>query len=114
MDGFRPGGNLAFDRLSDGSVVLARLEKTANKKERVRFSYIIAPDVWAELIAYVSKGGHPSSERLSSNTTPMQYAKYLIDQHQPVSPGAGIKLTAIHLAEAFHAGRVESWRPLPS
>ena len=46
---------MAFDRLSDGSVVIARLEKTLNgNKERVRFSHIIEPYVWAELVEFVS------------------------------------------------------------
>lgn len=68
MDGIRPGGNLVFDRLRDGSVVLARLQSGGRRvagdpnRDIVRFSYIMSPKDWAEVVAYVSVLG-PTKER---------------------------------------------------
>lgn len=94
MDGFRPGGSLAFDRMSDGSVVIARLQSggqrvaSAPQREIVRFSHIIDPDTWAELIAYVSKGRivNVLTEKIDSPT--------------------------VKMAQAFHTGRIRSYELL--
>ncbi len=57
MDGIRPGGSLAFDRLRDGSVVIARIQHSPNNKEIVRFTHVMDPVTWAEVVAYVSQQG---------------------------------------------------------
>lgn len=105
MDGFRPGGSLMFDRLPDGSVVIARLERTGNNKERVRFSHIITPDVWAELIAYVSTDGHPTNDQYFSVRN--------LDNPTGESPEGVIESKITYLAEAFHAGNIEQYKNKP-
>ncbi len=63
MKGIRPNSSLAFDRLPDGSVVIARVQLVGQgnaddpKKEIVRFSHVMDPDIWAKVVAYVSKEG---------------------------------------------------------
>jgi len=70
MQGIRPGGNLAFERLPDGSVVMIRYEKDKlhRGKIHVRFSHVFLPEVWTEVIAFVSNRANvdPVTEKVSS------------------------------------------------
>lgn len=54
MDGYHPGGSLVFDRLSDGSVLMAKVQRNSNNVENTRFSFVFSPDIWAGLVAYVA------------------------------------------------------------
>ncbi len=63
MNGYHPGGSLVFDRLSDGSVVMARVHRKLNGVEETRFSFVFGPDVWAGLIAYVADTVPPIGEK---------------------------------------------------
>ena len=54
MDGYHPGGSLVFDRLSDGSVVMAKVQRGENGVQNTRFSFVFSPDIWVGLVAYVA------------------------------------------------------------